>query len=217
VSAAALLLATALQAAEPAASAPSPEPWPRLLVDVAVAAAGSAFVVLVTPDIRGPLSREARLSNVVENFTSPIRQVGRGTRRDSDPFAVNYVAHPGLYALEALYLKRRGYSDGSAFLFTQVHSVLWEFAIEGAAFEPSGKDLLADAAGAAAGIWLMRPVAARARERLTQGRGGLHDHLLKWLDPVSAVAPERSRRPATVRVRPLLRRNTLGLELRASF
>jgi hypothetical protein len=214
-----LLLAAALADSAPPPSRP-PAPArerPRLILDIAVAAAGSAAVVLATPDIRGPLSRDARLSNVIENFASPVRQVRRGTRRDSDPFLVNYVAHPGLYALEALYLKRRGYGDGAAFLFTQVHSVLWEFAIEGAAFEPSGKDLLSDAAGAAAGIWLLRPVAARARERLREGRGGLHDHALKWLDPVAAIVPPQRRRAAKLRVRPLLRRHTLGLELRASF
>jgi hypothetical protein len=195
----------------PAAASDGPRLWP----DLAVAAAGTASVALLKPDIRSALSRDARLSNVVENFAHPLRQVRRGTARDSDPFWVNNVAHPGLFALEALYLKRRGYSDGGAFLFTQAHSVVWEFVVEGAAFEPSGKDLVADAAGAAGAIWLLRPVAAGAERRIADGRGRWWDGVLRCLDPVARVSGGRGR--PNVQVRPRLGADAAGLELVAGF
>jgi hypothetical protein len=141
---------------------PAPEPkHPKLIVDIAIAAGVSGAIALGKDDIRHALARDASFSNVVENFAHPIRQVRLGTERDSDPFWVNNVAHPGLFALEGFWLKHRGYGSGHAFLFTQVHSVVWEFAIEGSAFEPSGKDLLADAAGAALGIWVIWPLLRR--------------------------------------------------------
>jgi hypothetical protein len=65
------------------------------------------------------------------------------------------------FGVEALYLKHQGYGNGEAFLFTQVHSVVWEFVVEGCAFEPSGKDLAADAIGAAAAIWIVHPLVRR--------------------------------------------------------
>jgi hypothetical protein len=189
-------------------------PGHGLLVDVGVAVAGSLAVAALKPDIREALVRDASLSNVLRNFTHSVHQVRVGTRRDTDPFWVNNVAHPGLFALEALYLKRRGHGDGGAFLFTQVHSVVWEFVVEGSAFEPSGKDLIANAAGAAAGLWLLRPVAEDATKRVEEGRGRAWDHALRWLDPVTAL----SGRPAPpVAMRPLLGRSTLGLQLTASF
>jgi hypothetical protein len=187
----------------------------RFLADVGVASAGTLAVAALKPDIRAALANDARLSNVVRNFAHPIEQLRRGTRRDSDPFWVNGVAHPGLFALEALYLKRRGYGDGRAFVFTQVHSVLWELAVEGAAFEPSGKDLLADAAGAAAALWLLRPLAQRAARRLEEGRGRFWDHALRWLDPVSAVAARRPAVPLTVQ--PSLGEAGLGLRVGVAF
>lgn len=143
-------------------AAPAPEPrHPKLIVDIAIAAGVSGAIALGKSDIRHALARDASFSNVVENFAHPIRQVRIGTDRDTDPFWVNNIAHPGLFALEGWWLKHRGYGSGRAFLFTQVHSVLWEFAIEGSAFEPSGKDLIADAAGAALGIWVVYPLLHR--------------------------------------------------------
>ncbi len=155
-----------------------------------MAAAASAVVALGKPDIRRAIFEEGRFSNVVENFAHPIRQVRAGTRLDDNPFLVNYVAHPGLFALEGLLLKRRSYSDRAAFLFTQVHSIVWEFVIEGCAFEPSGKDLLADAAGAALGIWVIHPL----------------------LKPQPATPPK-----AEVAVTPVLGSGAYGLRIRASF
>ncbi len=213
-----------LQAAEPPLSAAEPNSAAvpaiesrsgRFLVDVGVATASSAAIAFGKSDIRRALQRDARLSNVFENFAHPVRQIRLGTQRDSDPFWVNNVAHPGLFALEALYLKRRGYGNGSAFLFTQVHSVLWEFAVEGSAFEPSGKDLVADAAGAALGIWVLHPVAARASQRIADGRGRVWDHVARWLDPVSGIAGRRG--GAVVTVQPTRLSSGFGLQLAATF
>ena len=155
------LLAAAVLGAPVEAPAPPPHPRPHVLRDAALAAGASAAVALGKPDIRRAIARDGRFRNIVDNFTDPIGRVRIGTRRDVDPFWINGVAHPLSFAAEALYLKRGGYGNGAAFLFTQVHSVLWEFAIEGCAFEPSGKDLLTDAAGAAAGIWLIHPLTRR--------------------------------------------------------
>lgn len=215
-----LLAALLLAGGAASAPAPCPEPTPssgrhgHLLTDVGVALAGSAVIAFAKPDIRRALLHDARLSNVLENFAHPVRQVRIGTRRDTDPFWVNDVAHPGLFALEALYLKRRGYGNGSAFLFTQVHSIVWEFAIEGSAFEPSGKDLLADAGGAALGLFVLHPVASRAGRRLAEGRGRFWDHVLRWLDPVQAISGGGERRLA---VTPMPIPGGFGVQVSAKF
>ena len=134
---------------------------PSVARDAALAAAASAAVALGKHDIRRAIFRDGRVENVIENFAFPVPRVRAGTRRDTDPFWINNVAHPLSFGAEALYLKHQGYTDGAAFLFTQVHSVAWEFVIEGCAFEPSGKDLVADAAGAAVAIWIVHPLVRR--------------------------------------------------------
>lgn len=178
--------------------------------------AGTVAVALLKPDLRRALFRDARLSNIAENFSHPIRRVQLGTRQDRDPFLVNYVGHPGLFALEALYLKRRGYRDGTVLLFTQVHSVLWEFAVEGSAFPPSGKDLLSDAGGAALALWVLRPVAARSSRRIRESRARIWDHGLRWLDPIEALTGRRNR-DESVQVFPLVGPGAVGLGLSVRF
>jgi hypothetical protein len=185
--------ARAASAAETAESPAAGEKRPQLLVDAGLAAAASALVAMAKPDIRHAIFEDGRFSNVVRNFKDPVGQVRLGTRRDSDPFWVNNVAHPGLFAVEGYFLKRRGYSDKGAFLFTQVHSVVWEFVIEGCAFEPSGKDLLADAAGAAIGIWVLHPL-------LGGGKGS-----------------KEGARNAEIAITPTLGAGAYGLRVHASF
>jgi hypothetical protein len=152
-----LMLAAALLAAAPVAQEATPARRPRLLRDAALAAGASVAVAMGKPDIRRAILRDGRFRHIAKNFTAPFSRVREGTRRDTDRFWVNYVAHPVSFGVEALYLKHQGYSDGGAFLFTQVHSVTWEFVVEGCAFPPSGKDLLTDAAGAALAIWVVHP------------------------------------------------------------
>jgi hypothetical protein len=177
------MLVMALAAFCVAEATATPAPRPPVLRDAALAAAASAAVALAKPDIRRAILRDGRLSHVLDNFAHPVTQVRAGTRRDSDPFWINDVAHPASFALEGLYLKRAGYRDGAAFAFTQVHSVLWEFVVEGCAFEPSGKDLLADAAGAAAGIWVIHPLTRHwlhgnaVSLTVTPGYGGIALHV----------------------------------------
>jgi hypothetical protein len=139
-------------------AAPSP---PSVLRDAALATAATAAVAFGKPDIRRAILRDGRLDNVVDNFAHPIARVREGTRRDVDRFWINYVAHPLSFAAEGVYLRQRGYSRRDAFVFTQVHSVAWEFMVEGCAFPPSGKDLVNDALGAAAGIWIFDPLLRR--------------------------------------------------------
>jgi hypothetical protein len=164
------LLLTAALAADAGDARPSPDAVPEaaarrphVLRDAALAAGASAVVALGKPDIRRAILQDGRFRNIADNFADPIGRIREGTRRDTDPFWVNNIAHPLSFGVEALYLKHQGYSDGHAFLFTQVHSVVWEFVIEGSAFPPSGKDLIADAAGAAVAIWIVRPLLGRIR------------------------------------------------------
>jgi hypothetical protein len=179
------LLAASLASpvATPAGS-PTPRPRPRVLRDAALAAGASAAVAFGKADIRRAILQDGRLRNVIDNFEDPIGRVREGTRRDSDPFWVNGIAHPVSFGLEALYLKRQGYGNGAAFAFTQVHSVLWELVVEGCAFPPSGKDLLTDAAGAAAAIWIVHPLMRHRRGgegpldvALVPARGGVRVRL----------------------------------------
>jgi hypothetical protein len=61
---------------------------------------------------------------------------------DKDGFIMNYVAHPlvGSYYYNAM--RSQGSKRWSAFLFSTVQSVLWEYCIEGVAERPSTQDLL---------------------------------------------------------------------------
>lgn len=156
-------VAQALLAAATSAPTPVPTParHPHVLRDAALATGASVAVAMLKPDIRRAIFRDGSLRHVVHNFTHPISAVRDGTRRDTDPFWVNDVAHPVSFGAEALILKHEGYGKGGAFLFTQVHSVMWEFVIEGCAFPPSGKDLLSDAIGAATALWIVHPLLGR--------------------------------------------------------
>jgi hypothetical protein len=180
-----------------------------------VAAAGTTATVFIKADIRRMLARDASFENVKENLTHPFSRVRRGTELDHNALWVNYVAHPGLFALEGLYLRRRGHSAATAFLFTQVHSVLWEFVIEGCATPPSGKDLVSDATGAALGIWVLRPLASGARRRLAERRGRLYDHVLRYVDPFETLFPSSNARATSVA--PHVGRTRLGVQLTIGF
>src|SRR5262245_36037457 len=173
----ALALGLMLSATPAPSSSPTPEATrrPHVLRDAALAAGGSIAVAMIKPDIRRAIRNDGSLDNVVHNFTHPISAIRDGTRRDTDPFLINYVAHPAVFGAEALFLKHEGYSNKGAFLFTQVHSVAWEFVVEGCAFPPSGKDLLTDAAGAAVAIWLVHPLLRThaADVRIAPIRGGV--------------------------------------------
>jgi hypothetical protein len=172
----AMALGALISAATVTTPAPTPTPTrhPHVLRDAALAAGGSIAVAMIKPDIRRAILRDGSFSNVAHNFTHPISAVREGTRRDTDPFLINYVAHPVAFGAEALFLKHEGYSNGGAFLFTQIHSVAWEFVVEGCAFPPSGKDLLTDATGAAVAIWLIHPLLGRHAKavRLVPTRAG---------------------------------------------
>jgi hypothetical protein len=165
-----LVVAALLAGADTVTPAPSPSPSqrpglfarrPHLVRDATLAAAASVAVAMGKPDIRRAIFRDGSVGNVIDNFAFPIAQVRAGTRRDTDPFWVNNIAHPVSFGVEALYLKHQGYGNAEAFLFTQAHSVVWEFVVEGCAFEPSGKDLVTDAVGAAAAIWVIHPLVRR--------------------------------------------------------
>ncbi len=192
-----------------AATAPSPRLWSDVLRVGGVTTAWAAL----NPSVRSGVLERGSLSHVVANFRSPIRRAIEGAREDQDPFSTNYVAHPLSWALLGLYLRERGYTRGTALLFTQVHSVAWEYVIEGSYQKPSGNDLLANLAGAAVVIYWLRDASDRAAER---EKKRLPDRVLALLNPLRPVRGLiRGEGSTTVRLGPVRQgdQTTLGVIL----
>lgn len=138
---------------------------PRLLTDAVRLAVVTAAWAAISPNVRGGILDSGSLANVVTNFRHPIRRAIEGGRADHDLFTTNYLAHPLSWAAVGLYLRGRGYSRPGAFVFSQLHSVAWEYVVEGSYMKPSGKNLITNAVGAASAIyWLdgRLPMVSRA-------------------------------------------------------
>lgn len=129
-----------------------PKQSPAMLTDILVVGSATGVVTVLNPAVRHGFFVEGSAGNIVQNVRSPIRRAVEGGREDTDTFLTNYVAHPVSWGLMGFYLKQRGYSDWSALVFTQLHSMVWEYAIEGRYLKPSGKDLLTNLAGAGIAI-----------------------------------------------------------------
>lgn len=128
---------------------------PRILTDAVRLAGVTTVWAAISPNVRGSILDSGSVGNIVANFRSPIRRAIEGGRADHDLFTTNYVAHPLSWAVIGLYLRGRGYSRPGAFLFSQLHSMAWEYVVEGSYMKPSGKDLITNAVGAATAIyWL---------------------------------------------------------------
>lgn len=176
---------------EPAAGVPagdpdgeeaeSARPAPRLFTDIAVVGGLTAFHSLAYPDVRRPLLSEGSFGNVLRNFASPIRRAREGWAEDDGSFATNFVAHPLSWGMMGLYLKERGYSNASALLFTQVHSIAWEYVVEGLYQKPSGLDMVTNLTSASTAIFVLHAVAERAARREEKG---VHHRVLTALNPL---------------------------------
>lgn len=134
---------------------PDGAPHPTLATDLGLIGGVTVAAALVNPDVRSGILSEGSLDHVLENFLDPIGRAVEGGREDRDHFVHNWVVHPLAWGGMGYYLRERGYSRLDAFLFTQAHSVLWEYVIEGSYKKPSGKDLLLNLAGGAAAVFLL--------------------------------------------------------------
>jgi hypothetical protein len=160
---------------------PGPPPGPRLFTDLVVVGGFTAFYTVANPSVRTGFFSQGSFGEVIANFRSPLRRAIEGAREDQDPFVTNYVAHPVSWAFLGLYLKERGHSGLSALLFSQAHSVVWEYVIEGKYQKPSGKDLITNLAGASFAIFAAHGLAERAAQREDKR---LVDRLALLLNPL---------------------------------
>ncbi|MDD8012344.1 MAG: DUF3943 domain-containing protein, partial [Acidobacteriota bacterium] len=115
--------------------------------DTAVVAATVCAYVLIIPDTRQRIFREASIRKVWNNFRYPFWSAREGGRRDHNGFWINCVGHPLSYMALGLYLQERGYNNLETMAFTQTVNVAWEYIIEGSMWLPSSKDLFADLCG----------------------------------------------------------------------
>lgn len=132
----------------------APVSAPSVGRDALLVGGATAAVALLNPDVRRGVFTEGSLSHIARNFRHPIERAVQGGREDDDAFIHNRIAHPLSWGGIGYYLRRRGYSRHDALLFTQVHSIVWEYIIEGSYQKPSGKDLVTNFVSAATAILL---------------------------------------------------------------
>jgi len=130
-------------------------PHPTLATDLGVIGGLTALVTVLNPDVRTGILQEGSLGRVADNFRSPVRRALEGGREDDDHFVHNRISHPLSWGGMGYYLRERGYSRVDALLFTQAHSVVWEYVIEGSFQKPSGKDLVTNFTSSLAAIFLL--------------------------------------------------------------
>jgi len=158
-----------------------------LLVDAIVVGAAVSAYVLVIPDTRQRIFREAMIEKVWQNFTHPFWSAREGGWRDHNGFWINTVGHPLSFMALGLFLKERGYNHLEALAFTQVVNVAWEYVIEGSMWLPSSKDLLADLGGSLAAVFVLAPLSDLGERRLAAGDRRWGNHLLCWLNPFKKI------------------------------
>jgi len=158
-----------------------------LLLDAAVVGAAVCAYVLVIPDTRQRIFREASLAKVWQNFRYPFYSAREGGRKDHNGFWVNYVGHPLSYMALGLFLKERGYSNLETLVFTQAVNIIWEYVIEGSMWQPSSKDLVSDLGGSLAAIYVMAPLSNIGEKRIAAGDRRWGNYLLCWLNPFKKI------------------------------
>jgi hypothetical protein len=169
----------------------------RLGLDVLFIGGVTTGVVFARENIQEAIRESGAFENVIDNFRNPVLRIKKGTRLDDDPFLINYVAHPLAYAGMGLYLKERGYRDWTALLFTQIHNIAWEFAIEGSAFPPSGKDLVTDYSASIAGIFVLDRVSRYGEKKLSTENRRFYHYLFYYLNPFNVLDDKLLKKPAT--------------------
>jgi len=158
-----------------------------LLLDVAVVGAAVCAYVLVIPDTRQRIFREASLTKVWRNFNHPWSSAREGGQRDHNGFWVNYVGHPLSYMALGLFLKERGYNNLETLAFTQAVNVIWEYVIEGSMWLPSSKDLVSDLCGSLAAVYILAPLSDIGERRIAAGDRRWGNYLLCWLNPFKKI------------------------------
>jgi hypothetical protein len=159
----------------------------KLLTDAALVSAAVCAYVLVLPDTRERIFREASIARVWENFKRPFWSAREGGRRDHNGFWINCVGHPLSFAALGLYLRERGYDNLETLAFTQTVNVAWEYVIEGSMWLPSSKDLLADLLGSLAAVYVLSPLSDLGERNLTRGDRRWGNRLLYWLNPFKKI------------------------------
>jgi hypothetical protein len=202
-----LAVATVAPITDPPDSAPTLRP--RVVRDAVVIGSGTvAYSLLLNPGVRSGLRAEASLAMVLANLALPVHRAVQGAREDQDSFATNYVAHPVTWGLLGMYLKDRGYSSLGAFAFTQVHSMWWEYVIEGSYMKPSGNDLVMNFVGAGVAIYVLHGMSERAAAREDKR---FYHYVLTALNPVRTI---RGVFPAGVEAEVRFGPGQVGLALR---
>lgn len=158
-----------------------------LLLDVAVVGAVISAYVLVIPDTRRRIFREAAIQKVWRNFRYPFWSAREGGRRDHNGFWVNYVGHPLSFMALGLFLKERGYNNGETLAFTQAVNVAWEYVVEGSMWLPSSKDLVSDLGGSLAAVYIFAPLSDLGEKRIAAGDRRWGNYLLCWLNPFKKI------------------------------
>ncbi len=169
----------------------------RLGLDVLFIGGVTTGAVFARENIQKAIRESGAFENIVDNFRNPVPRIKKGTRLDNDPFLINYVAHPLAYAGMSLYLKERGYRDWTALLFTQIHNIAWEFAIEGSAFPPSGKDLVMDYSASIVGIFVLDRVSRYGEKKLSTENRRFYHHLFYYMNPFNVLDDKLLKKPAT--------------------
>jgi len=159
----------------------------NLLLDAAVVSAVTCAYVLVLPDTRQRIFREASIRKVWENFKYPVWSAREGGKRDHNGFWINYVGHPLSYLALGLYLQERGYSKLETLAFTQAVNVIWEYVIEGSMWLPSSKDLCSDLCGSLAAVFIMAPLSDLGERKIAAGDRRWGNYLLFYLNPFKKI------------------------------
>lgn len=180
-----LLPASAARGADTGAAAEKREK--NLLLDAAVVSAAVCAYVLILPDTRRRIFREASIRRVCDNFRRPFWSAREGGRRDHNGFWINCVGHPLSFAALGLYLRERGYSSLETMAFTQAVNVVWEYVVEGSMWLPSSKDLLADLGGSLAAVYVLAPLSDLGESKLAAGDRRWGNRLLVWLNPFKKI------------------------------
>lgn len=159
----------------------------NLLQDAAIVAAATCAYVLVIPDTRRRIFREAQIENVWTNFKYPFWSAREGGRQDHNGFWINYVGHPLSFMALGLFLRDRGYSKLESLAFTQTVNVLWEYVIEGSMWLPSSKDLASDLCGSLAAVFVMAPLSDLGERKIAAGDRRWGNYVLYWLNPFKKI------------------------------
>jgi hypothetical protein len=158
-----------------------------LLLDAAVVSAAACAYVLVIPDVRQRIFREASIRKIWENFKHPFRSAREGGRLDHNGFWINAVGHPVSFMALGLYLEDRGYGNLETLAFTQAVNIAWEYVIEGSLWLPSSKDLFSDLLGSLAAVYVLAPLSDLGERRLNSGDRRWGNYFLYYLNPLKRI------------------------------